>query len=135
MKKLFCFVLVLCLLPLFALADVPDISDLNDEELLLLLQNVQRRLFDDHLVEGVSVPPGTYIIGEDIPAGVYRIEITGGTGYYDLRVSPGGNKIHTGLTGKGYDVTEIGKIEMSEGNELFIGNSTFVFFPYTGIFH
>ena len=135
MKKLFCLVLSLCLLPLFALADVPDISDLNNDDLLLLLQNIQRRLFDDHLVDGVSVSQGTYIVGEDIPAGVYRIEITGGTGYYELSAFHGGKLLNTGITGKSYNVTEIGKIVLSEGNELMIANSTFVFFPYTGIFH
>ena len=85
--------------------------------------------------DGLRVPPGEYTIGLDIPAGTYRVEITDGTGYYDLFDKKDGNKISTGLTGKSYDVTEIGKITFSNGNVLKLRNSTFIIYPYTGLFH
>ena len=136
MKKLITMLLIMAMiLPACALADLPDISGLSSDELLELNHQIQNALFSDRITEGVKVPPGTYIIGEDIPAGTYRIEITGGTGYYDIRFSPGGNLIHTGLTGKSYGVLEIGKIIFEEGNELYICNSTFVLFPYVGLFY
>ena len=136
MKRLITILLILALaVPAISLADLPDISGLTNEELVELNKNIQSILFSRQLVDGVTVPPGRYIIGEDIPAGTYRIEITGGTGFYDVYDSPGGKTIATGLTGELYDVTEFGKITFEEGNELKLVNSTFIFFPYTGIFH
>lgn len=108
---------------------------LETSELLEVNQVLQSILFERILPEGVRVPQGTYIIGEDIPAGTYRIEITDGTGYYDVYDKQDGKLIHSGLTGKSYKVTEIGKITFEDGNVLKLVNSTFIFYPYTGIFH
>ena len=108
---------------------------LETSELLEVNQVLQSVLFEKTLPEGVRVPQGTYIIGEDIPAGTYRIEITDGTGYYDVYDKPDGKLIHSGITGKSYNVTEIGKITFDDGNILKLVNSTFIFYPYTGIFH
>ena len=136
MKKLITMILILALaVPALALADLPDISALTVEELIELNHQIQSRLFSEQLVNGVKVPPGVYIIGEDIPAGTYRVEITGGTGFYDLRQEADGHLITTGLTGKSYDVTEIGKMVLEDGNELKLYNSTFVLYPYTGLFN
>lgn len=136
MKKLITMILILALaVPALALADLPDISALTVEELIELNHQIQNRLFSEQLVNGVKVPPGVYIIGEDIPAGTYRVEITGGTGFYDLRQEADGHLITTGLTGKSYDVTEIGKMVLEDGNELKLYNSTFVLYPYTGLFN
>jgi hypothetical protein len=136
MKKLITLLLIAALLlPAAALADLPDISGLTVEELIELNHQIQLRLFSEQLVNGVKVPPGTYIIGEDIPAGTYRVEITGGTGFYDLNQKAGGYLIASGLTGSLYDVTEIGKMVLEDGNELKLYNSTFVLYPYTGLFN
>jgi hypothetical protein len=136
MKKLIALILILAILvPAASLADLPDISGLTEDELLELNRKIQFRLFSEQLVNGIKVPPGTYIIGEDIPAGTYRIEITGGTGYYDLNQENGGLLISSGLTGKAYDITEIGKMTFSDGNALKLVNSTFILYPYTGLFN
>lgn len=136
MRKLITLLLIAAmLLPAAAMADLPDISGLTPDELIELNHQIQNRLFSEQLVNGVKVPPGTYIIGEDIPAGTYRVEITGGTGFYDLNQEAGGHLIMTGLTGKSYDVTEIGKMILEDGNELKLYNSTFVLYPYTGLFN
>lgn len=135
MKRLIIFLILAMMIPVAALADLPDISSLSKEDLLELNHRIQMMLFSEQLVEGVKVPPGEYIIGEDIPAGTYRIEITGGTGFYDVYEKEGGHTIMTGLTGKSYNVLEIGKITFKDGNILALYNSTFIFFPYTGIFN
>lgn len=135
MKKLLTLILALALiLPAVALAEVPDISGLTVDELIELNHLIQQRLFSEKLINGVSVPPGSYVIGEDIPAGTYRVEITGGTGYFDLNRDSKGWLIKSGLTGSGYNVTEIGKITFEDGNTLDLYNSTFILFPYTGLF-
>lgn len=85
--------------------------------------------------DGLRVPPGEYTVGLDIPAGVYRIEITDGIGYYDLYEKRDGKLISNGLTGDAYDVTEIGKLSLNDGNILLLVNSTFNFYPYTGLFN
>ena len=136
MKRLIAIILILSmLLPAAALADLPDLSNLSTDELLEVIRSAQLLLFSSELVNGITVPQGEYIIGEDIPAGTYRIEITGIGGYFDLYESKDGSKIATGLTGSTYDVTDIGKLVLEEGNVLIWRNSTFIFYPYTGVFH
>ena len=121
--------------PSFSLADLPDISTLSKDELIELNIQIQHRLFSENLENGVRVPQGTYTIGIDIPAGSYRIEITDGTGYYELYEKEDGPILNTGITGSGYKVKDIGRIVFDDGNILKIVNSTFVFFPYTGLFY
>lgn len=135
MKKLLTLLLVLFFIPSLVYADLPDISSLTNDELIELNRLIQFTLFDKQLSDGVRVPQGTYTIGDDIPSGTYRIEIIDGTGYYDVYSKEGGATIYSGLTGKPYNVTEIGKIKLEDGNILKIVNSSFVFYPYTGIFH
>ena len=135
MKRILAALLVAFLLIGTASASVPDLSGMTADELLDTIRAAQALLFSEQLVNGVRVPQGTYIVGEDIPAGTYRIEITDGTGFYDLYDKPDGRLLQTGLTGSLYDVTEIGKITLEDGNALKFVNSTFIFYPYTGIFH
>ena len=136
MKKLITVILILALLlPAAALADLPDISGLSSDELLELNHQIQMLLFSEKLVQGITVEQGKYIIGEDIPAGTYRIEITGIGGFYDLYDKPDGKKIAAGLTGSTYHVDGIGKLILEEGNYLCFTNSTFIFYPYTGVFY
>jgi len=134
MKKLLALIFAIILLGGSAVAETPDLSGLTADELLSVIREAQALLFDQQLVNGVHVPQGTYIIGEDIPAGTYRIEITDGTGYYDIYDAKGNLK-HTGVTGKLYNVTEIGKLILEEGYVLKLANSGFIFYPYTGVFH
>ena len=136
MKRLITIILILALtVPAAAMADLPDITELSIEELTELGHLIQERLFSRQLIDGITVHQGTYIIGADIPAGTYRVEITGIGGYYDLYEYDGGRKIATGLTGSTYDVYDIGKLELKEGNVLLFRNSTFIFYPYSGVFY
>ena len=76
MKKLITIILILALfLPAAALADLPDISALTEAELIELNHQIQLMLFSQKLVDGVTVPAGEYIVGEDVPEGVYRVEV------------------------------------------------------------
>ena len=136
MKKLITVILILALLlPAAALADLPDISGLSPDELLELNHKIQMALFSEKLVDGITVEQGKYIVGEDIPAGTYRIEITGIGGFYDLYDKQDGKKISAGLTGSTYHIDGIGKLILEEGNYLCFTNSTFIFYPYTGVFY
>ena len=140
MKKLITVILILALLlPAAACAEVPDISGLSYEELLALNAAVQQAIFANAAsVDGVKVPIGEYIIGEDIPAGTYRLEFPGpedtSFGYIYI-YGPDESETDSYLTGKGYGVEAIGKIVLEEGMKISIGIVAAVFRTYTGLFN
>ena len=75
MKKLLAIILaVTMLLPTVALSDLPDLSSLSLEELHELRKTVCAEILSRSQWESVTVPPGFYVIGEDIPAGHWTIK-------------------------------------------------------------
>ena len=139
MKKLFVILLItVMLLPVVSLADLPDISGLSEEELLELNHQIQLRLFSEKLVDGVTVPPGIYSIGVDIPAGTYRMEFPQATDIAIGLVMEYDNtkKVNCSYQiGEAVGVTSVGKMELHEGMTLEIDNCTAVFYPYAGLFN
>ena len=138
MERITAAVLLALALPAMAGAAIPDISDLSREELIELDQRIHLRLFDEQLIEGVPVPSGEYIIGRDIPAGTYRIDFSGGSemssGRFFVYNADGSvNSWH--FVGKAEDVSEIGKIELLEGQQIEILYISSTFYAYTGLFH
>ena len=93
MKKLFLLVLVLVLLPVVSFADLPDISWLSFDELLLLKEQISLALWSSDEWQSVTVPRGVYQIGVDIPEGYWTMtpvgERTGLYEYCDLLDSTG----------------------------------------------
>ena len=136
MKKIVAmFLIVVLALPALALADLPDISKLTEQELIDLSKEIGTKLFGDKLAEGITVPPGDYIIGDDIPSGSYKIVITGGMGFFVVYTEKGGRTKISGVTGEAYNVIDIGKLTLEDGNVLHLVNSTFVFYPYVNLFN
>ena len=134
MKKLIAITLILAMIvSAAALADLPDISGLTNEELIELNHQIQMRLFSEKLAEGVNIPVGTYTIGEDIPAGSYRIETSSDLGVL-LVTSPDGKSIGTYLLGTTYDTLEIGKIVLEEGQTFELSYCSVTLLPYSGLF-
>ena len=80
MKRFFCLILVLVLLPIIALADLPDLSGLSYDELLQLSYRIQNMLFEQALPDGILIPAGDYIVGVDIPAGEFRADAVSDVG-------------------------------------------------------
>ena len=138
MKKTISILLVILILfPCFSLADLPDISELSVEELIELNHQIQFRLFSENLINGVEVPSGVYIVGEDIPEGTYRLEVLfpKAGGYLTVYESKESNKsIVSSFLGEYWGVTAIGKIELTNGNVVDISTSL-RFFAYTGLFN
>ena len=134
MKRLLTVILIIALiLPATVLADLPDISELSTDELIQLSRQIQLRLFSEQLVNGVEVPPGTYSVGEDIPAGSYRLETkVESVGYviYDSNKKP----IGSGVAGEYFETMVIGKLILEEGTMIEIMYGPFTFFPYAGFF-
>lgn len=137
MKKFVASVLtLLLLLSTVALAEI-DISSLSFDELLALNTQVQLALFKEKsMIDGVEVPAGTYVVGEDIPSGSYKVECTGGA--YSMAMltvnekNGGLGTMHTlsPLTGSAV----IGKLVLTEGQTIEITGGSLSFTTYTGLF-
>ena len=85
MKKLCMILLTVCLMTT-ALAAAPggeaqtdqpdqiiDLSGYEDEELVQLLAQVQAEVVARNIEKTASLPAGTYVFGQDIPAGKYLL--------------------------------------------------------------
>jgi len=81
MKKLFALLLALVLiLPAAALADLPDLSGLTYDELVQLRQKINLAIWNSEEWQEVTVPPGIWKIGEDIPAGKWCLVVSQNSG-------------------------------------------------------
>ena len=134
MKKLITLLLIaVLLLPAAALADLPDISGLTHNELIELNHRIQMRLFSEKLMNGVNIPVGRYTVGEDIPAGSYRVAISAENGLIVI-YSPDEKTVCSYALGLVYDVYEIGKITLEEGQIFDLSYGSVTLYPYSGLF-
>lgn len=131
MKKLLSLLLAALLLcSCFAVAEI-DVSGMSYEELTELNRAVQLELFKKGaLIDGVKVPAGRYIVGEDIPEGVYRIE--SGSSYASIA--------HTNIFDTNYfsyfltkEENVVGRLALKARMEIEI-SGTVIFYTYTGLF-
>lgn len=81
MKRFLCLLFVLCFLPVLSFADIPDISDLSYDELVALRESINLAIWNSQEWQEVTVPPGLWKIGEDIPAGHWTIRLGVNHGY------------------------------------------------------
>lgn len=137
MKKLFSLILILALLPVIALADT-DLSGYSYAELTDLYKQVQRELMSRPEWKEVTVPQGSWRVGEDIPAGSYTISLSKQSGsssvilwgaeHYDYDTA-GGLLVNAILY---KDDNVLGKITLKDGNLLEI-SGTVIFTPVKGL--
>lgn len=135
MKKLLALILVLALGVSCALADLPDVAGMTDADLQELNRAVQLEILSRAAATGFLVPPGEgYIVGQDIPAGTYRLEYAGDEyGYAILAIDRhDGNISNVYSLGLSYP-TYIGKVILKKGHELKIVGQHVRFVAYTGI--
>ena len=71
--RILCVLLVCLLLFSGALADVPDISGLTDDEVVELLEKVNEELVGRGIAKSAELPAGKYTGGKDLPVGSYII--------------------------------------------------------------
>ena len=72
-KKCIALLLVVVLLPVFSLADLPDISGLSYDELLQLRDQVNLAIMNSPEYQEITLPVGLWTVGVDIPAGTWLI--------------------------------------------------------------
>ena len=77
----------------------------------------------------MKVPPGTYTIGTDIPANTYTIEPTGMIAMITIKNSNGSLVTMHALNAN----TNIGKIELKDGQIIELVGEPVVFKPYEGL--
>ena len=82
------------------------------------------------------VPPGQYIVGEDIPAGVYRLAIADDSKTAIILVNEPGEYGRTMLyetLGKYGGTSFVGKIELKSGYLVYVYSSNIDFYVYDGL--
>lgn len=70
-RSFLCVLLVLLLLTPTALADIPDLSQLTNDEVAELLTLVNAEIVKRGITKTAKLPQGAYIGGKDVPAGRY----------------------------------------------------------------
>jgi len=131
MKKLVAALSVLALLLPFAYAET-SLSDLSFTQLIDLRRQIDEALWACEEWQEVEVPIGTYVIGEDIPAGKWTLECLEWNAYILLY----SDLDH--FTSKDYDVFNVKAISegqtcnitLEDGNILDIQLSPVKFTPF-----
>lgn len=122
MKKLICIVMIMCLFPVVSLAE--DLSSMSYEDLIALSQRIATEIMSRSEWKEVEVPPGTYEIGKDIPAGEYSIKCVDHNAIIEIKTANGGwtNKLYEVLSAN----EVLGKAMLPEGYLISIsGNVIF----------
>ena len=95
-------------------------------------------MFSEKLVNGVEVPAGEYIVGQDIPAGIYRMEVIYPKSGGMLTIYQSDDKKRTleeTYLGEFWGIEKIGKAELNDGNLFKVHGNSLRLFPYTGLFN
>nr|DAM67725.1 MAG TPA: hypothetical protein [Caudoviricetes sp.] len=71
MKKVIALVISLVLLGSVAMAEIPDVSSLTDEELETLQKALSAEFSERGIEKSAVLTQGSYVCGQDIPAGSY----------------------------------------------------------------
>lgn len=129
MKKLMCITLILCVLPVIAIADV-DLSSMTYDELLALRDQLNIEIFSRPEWKEVTVPGGQWSVGKDIPAGAYSLHPTKEGGFVTIYNENGKLIISQGIRD---EENVIGKIELLEGYSVEISRGSLIFAPAIGL--
>ena len=134
MKKILALTFALLLLVTSAYAATPDLANYSFEELLEIQRLLTAEIMNRDEWKEVAVPPGTYIVGTDIPAGIYTIEVRqASTNFWVYEQENGRTLINAGLYSTYEDLKQIKKLVLDAGNIVEINSSTVYFSPYTGL--
>jgi len=149
MKKMFCLLLVLVLVPFSVLADIPDISALSYAELVELKNQINLAMWNSQEWQEVIVPIGVWTVGEDIPVSHWSISMAPGSTrkwvsvtYCDLLNEAGtdaGNQFYCKI----YSYQTIGSddnenypktidLDLKPNTYIIIEKGAVMFTPYTG---
>ena len=124
MRKFVCFALILCLLPVMALAD--DLSSMSFDDLMALRQQITAEIMSRPEWKEVTVPSGAWKVGLDIPVGVYSIHPTEKGGYLRILSDSGKVLISQGVR---KEADAFGKYELKDGYVVEIEDGSLMLAP------
>lgn len=104
-----------------------DLASMSDDDLFSLETAIQAEKISRGIAKSADVPQGSYIIGQDIPAGTYSISTAGILTTLVLK-NPDGSTDNTQILSS---KSPIGKIVLSNGQIIEISDAT-VFTVYSG---
>lgn len=147
MKKAFIIILCVLFIPVLSLAESIDLSGLSFDELIALKNRINLAMWESEKWQEVTVPPGTWKIGEDIPAGHWTIRPGISHGYFyvwyfekpnefNKPIAPLSKYDNSSLATEdfhAFDKEYIHEVDfdMIEG-WYFYNEQTVIFTPYTG---
>lgn len=125
MKKvviLICALFAIMTVSINVIAEVPDISGLSDDELIMLKTEILNQQIERGTIKEIDIPGGRYTVGVDIPAGNYTISFIDrgtnltvwGSEYQDFK-SNGGLLLNTTVNKNN---PSLGKVVLVEGNVI-----------------
>lgn len=120
----------------FKLRIMKTIPSLNYDQLIRLNEEVQKRLFEMSIIDGIVIPQGIYTIGSDIPSGSYRVTFDNKTGFDVCGVGVftiSGEEVFVTVLGYGGSDL-IGKLVVPEEGYIRILYGDVTFYKYTGLF-
>lgn len=115
-----------------------DLSKMTVDELIKLRTQIETELVSRKEVKSFSIPQGTYIAGDDFPAGVYRVTLDGNP-MVPIAALVVKDPNSTNTVGDLYSISpsvgtaEIGKLVLKEGMSIEVSGPNLLFTVYTGI--
>lgn len=125
MKRFVVLFIAVCLL--FGSAVAEDLQNLSLDQLRALVLQINAEIIGRADWSGADVPAGFWIVGQDIPAGVYSISVADKSGAY-LTVSDASGR-HVTYGGVRKEKDTIGKIELKDGYSVEIDGGPLHFGP------
>lgn len=138
MKKVTALFLAILMLTIPTALASGDLAGMTIEQLVQLRTQIESELVSRKEVKSFSVPQGTYIAGEDFPAGVYKVTLDGTPMLPMASLSVQDPDDEYGI-GDLYSIapstgaSEIGKLTLKEGAIVEVNGPNLLFTVYTGI--
>lgn len=133
MKKLIAVIAALALLFAVAVAEFVDLSAMTFDELAQLQKAIIQEMQSRDEFKSVWVPQGIYIVGEDIPAGIYSFSASD---FAAIEIYSGdSSEIHNYEDGYslGAEDGKVAKYELKDGYYVEISFGSVLFETYTGL--
>lgn len=134
MKKLIVAILVVVMIPVFALAEI-DLSSLTFAQLMTLRNELNAEIMSRPEWKEVEVPAGNWRIGEDIPEGTYCLtpkEFSAIQVWRENHMDYGDDRLGLLFNQFVYADSPIGSLQLKAGWLLHISNPV-IFTPKQGL--
>lgn len=126
MKRIIAIMIVLLFI-FTSSASAGSLSEMTDEELLSMYQQIQSILLSRSDEYSLTLNAGRYIVGEDIPSGTYRLECKSPYAAANVDVYATSESKYSSdsfIMAELYNSSVVGKLDLNDGNILKISGST-----------